>query len=247
MSIRVHFLGTGGAGSHASRGYPAYLVETNDSLILIDAGMGVEAKLRDLGFSTCDVNAVMISHRHYDHSIGVLGLLDLQLEEQCNKPLTIYAPSDTIDRLLSVKEFLGPHSAPKPVIRPLPDDKVKQLSFDNTRVEAFPVSHSVPTLGFTIEYNDIRVVYSSDTQPCNAVEERASKAQLLLHEASFPSKLEHLAKITKHTTVKEAVRIGLKAEILALIHITHVAEEEARRAIGKRIIVPVDGLVVTIS
>ncbi len=247
MSIRVYFLGTGGAGSHVSRGYPAYLIETSDSLILVDAGMRVEAKLRELGFSVCDITAVMGSHRHYDHTTGILGLLDLQLEEQCSKPLTIYAPSDTVDRILDVKEILGPRSAPRPVVKPLPEDRVEHVLFNNTRVESFPVSHSVPTLGFTIEYDGIRVVYSSDTRPCRTVEERASKAQLLLHEASFPSELEHIARITKHTTVEEAVRIGVKAEMLALIHITHVAEEEARKTVGKKIIVPVDGLVITIS
>ncbi len=247
MSIRVYFLGTGGAGSHVSRDYPAYLVETNDSLILVDAGMKVETKLRELGFSICDITAVMISHRHYDHTAGILGLLDLQLEEQCSKPLTIYAPNDAVDRILSVKEILGPRSAPKPIVKPLPEDRATHLSFNNTRVESFPVSHSVPTLGFTIEYDDIKVVYSSDTQPCNTVEERANGAQLLLHEASFPSELKHIARITKHTTVKEAVRVGLNSEILALIHITHVAEKEARKIFGRRIIVPVDGLVITIS
>ncbi len=247
MVVRVYFLGTGGAGSHVSRGYPAYLVETNDSLILVDAGMRVEAKLRELGFSVCDITAVLISHRHYDHTTGLLGLLDLQLEEQCNRPLTVYAPRDAVDRILAVKEILGPRSAPRPVVKPLRESEVERLSFNGTRVESFPVSHSVPTLGFSIEYDNTRIVYSGDTQPCSTVEERANNAQLLLHEASFPSKFKHIAKITKHTIVEEAVRIGARAELLALIHITHVAEDEARKTVGKRIIVPVDGLVITIS
>ena len=247
MSIRVYFLGTGGAGSHLNRGYPAYLVETGDSLILVDAGMRVESRLRELGFRTCDLTAVVISHRHYDHTAGLLGLLDLQLEEQCSKPLNVYAPSDTVDRLLGVKELLGPRSAPKPMVKPLSYEEASVLSFNSTRVETFPVEHSVPTLGFQIEYGDVKVVYSSDTRPCKIIEEKANNTQLLLHEASFPEKLRQIAEFTKHTTVKEAIEIGGRAELLALIHITHVAEEEARKTTGRRVIVPVDGLVITIS
>jgi len=105
----------------------------------------------------------------------------------------------------------------------------------------------VPSLGYVVESNDLRIVYSADTRPTDTIRNASRGAQLLLHEASMPSNMIDIALRTKHTTVKEAVEVGKEVELLVLVHIMHVAEEEVRRIVGKRVIVPVDGMIITIS
>jgi len=73
--FRIHgntwFVGTDGLSS--------ILIETDDGLILIDGGLSqsaalIDANIRELGFDTKDVRAILISHVHYDHVGGVAAL-----------------------------------------------------------------------------------------------------------------------------------------------------------------------------
>ncbi len=73
--FRVHgntwYVGTAGLSS--------LLIETDDGLILIDGGLPqsaalIDASIRNLGFDTLDVKAILVSHAHYDHAGGVAAL-----------------------------------------------------------------------------------------------------------------------------------------------------------------------------
>lgn len=73
--FRIHgntwYVGTAGLSS--------ILIETDDGLILIDGGLPqsaalIDANLRNLGFDTRDVKAILVSHAHYDHVGGVAAL-----------------------------------------------------------------------------------------------------------------------------------------------------------------------------
>ena len=73
--FRIHgntwYVGTAGLSS--------ILVETDDGLILIDGGLPqsaalIDANIRNLGFDTLDVKAILASHAHYDHVGGIAAL-----------------------------------------------------------------------------------------------------------------------------------------------------------------------------
>ncbi len=242
---KVYFLGTGGAGSYVNRGYPAYLVETNSKLILLDAGFGVDAKLHSLGFRVCDLDLVLISHEHFDHLLGITGLLNALVEERCSKQLVVYGPQRAVEAIPLIIERTGPRNAPKPVLKPL-DIDFNEISLGDVTIKSIPVDHSVPTLGYSISTRDSKIVYSADTRPTRNIVEEAQGAQILLHEASMPSNMLNIALVTKHTTIGELKQFLGAAELLAPVHIMHVAEEELRKISGRKIIIPVDGLIVSI-
>lgn len=73
--FRIHgntwYVGTAGLSS--------LLIETDDGLILIDGGLPqsaalIDANIRNLGFDTHSVKAILISHAHYDHAGGLAAL-----------------------------------------------------------------------------------------------------------------------------------------------------------------------------
>jgi len=73
--FRVHgntwFVGTDGLSS--------LLIETDAGLILIDGGLPqsaalIDANIRELGFDPLDINAILVSHAHFDHAGGVAAL-----------------------------------------------------------------------------------------------------------------------------------------------------------------------------
>lgn len=73
--FRVH----GNTWYVGTRGLSSILIETNDGLVLIDGGLPqsaalIDANIRELGFDTRDVKAILLSHPHYDHAGGIAAL-----------------------------------------------------------------------------------------------------------------------------------------------------------------------------
>jgi ribonuclease Z len=66
------------------------------------------------------------------------------------------------------------------------------------------------------------VVYSGDTRPCPQTVERASGADVLIHEATFGGEEARLADQTGHSTAESAAQVAAKAAVKAL-YLTHLS------------------------
>lgn len=90
------------------------------------------------------------------------------------------------------------------------------------------------------------VVFSGDTRPCEATEDAARGADLLIHEATFCDEDSARALETRHTTALEAGALAARAGVrmLALTHVsTRVQPREVRREAEREfpgVIVPRD-------
>jgi ribonuclease Z len=81
-----------------------------------------------------------------------------------------------------------------------------------------------------------KIVISGDTKPCDQIIAFSEDADILIHEATFDSRLQDIAKDYGHTTASQAAEIAKKARVkkLFLVHISpryldfHVLEDEAR-------------------
>jgi ribonuclease Z len=85
--------------------------------------------------------------------------------------------------------------------------------------------------------NGRKIVISGDTMPCEEMIAFSKNADVLVHEATFDSELEDIAKEYGHTTAAQAAEIAKKAgvEKLFLVHISpryldyRVIENDARK------------------
>jgi len=88
------------------------------------------------------------------------------------------------------------------------------LESEDFRVYSSPVRHIIPTIGLRMETADggRAVVYSGDTEPCEAVIRLAGGAAVLIHEASGGG--------VGHSTAEQAGQVARTAEVgrLMLIH-----------------------------
>lgn len=69
----------------------------------------------------------------------------------------------------------------------------------------------------TFKVRGTRVVYATDTRPCAATVRAAKGADLLIHESSYASGLEALAKARAHSTAAEAAAVAKRAGCKKLV------------------------------
>jgi len=82
-----------------------------------------------------------------------------------------------------------------------------------------------------------KIVISGDTMPCEEMIAFSKNADVLVHEATFDSELEDIAKDYGHTTAAQAAEIAKKADVekLFLVHVSpryldyRVLENDARK------------------
>ena len=71
-TMKITFLGTGGAFASAEQGQSNMLIESDSGKkLLIDCGMTAPYQLEKLGLTANDIDAVYISHLHADHVGGM--------------------------------------------------------------------------------------------------------------------------------------------------------------------------------
>lgn len=127
-----------------SKGNVTY-VEDNDTKLLIDIGKPcsyIEKELKDIGVDPNTINAVLITHTHFDHIDGIRTFYKKY------KP-TIYVMPQMVTVL---NEFLGEFDYTY-------YDKITQIN--HLKVDVIRTSHDAPdSVGFVI---DDRLVYITDT------------------------------------------------------------------------------------
>lgn len=161
MELSLFFAGTAASAPTARRGLPALLLRRGGETLLFDCGEGTQRQLV-CSVGLPDIDAVLLTHFHLDHWLGLPGLLktfDLRDREQ---PLTVYGPP-------GLNEVAG-------LMRPVYGRVGYQLSFVELgtgegpagagyRVAAFPVRHRGTAYGYALV---------EDTRPGHFDPERAS-------------------------------------------------------------------------
>lgn len=148
--------------------------DSGDTRILIDCGTGVLSRL--LAEDALEgLDAVLLSHLHYDH---MSDMLPLQYALQFNprpKPLPVYAPDAPED----VRALL---SAPCYDLWPAEDVTIGEM-----RVSFTPARHPVPTNAIAVECDGARFVFTGDSNQDALVELFCEGASLLLADCGLSS------------------------------------------------------------
>ncbi|MEK6898200.1 MAG: ribonuclease Z [Nanoarchaeota archaeon] len=97
--IKITFLGTSDSVPSARRSHTAVLLTYNGENILIDCGEGTQRQFRKAKLNPCRITRILLTHKHADHSLGLVGLLKTLALTGYNKTLYIYGPRGT-------KEFM---------------------------------------------------------------------------------------------------------------------------------------------
>jgi ribonuclease BN (tRNA processing enzyme) len=268
--IRITFLGTG-AGNCIHRAHTAIVLDCADgSRVLIDTGSGNSALRHGarLDMLAEHFGLLLLTHRHLDH-MGGLPFLQSQrtLRNPEGPPIDVYGTEETLasaGRLCQVARPAlridqdGAHTPEgHTVLRWHPTQEGERIQLgSSTYARPFAVDHLPGAVGWSVESEETRIVFSGDTKFTPSVSEWAMHSRLLIHEALSTERERERTHRRGHSTAAEAARAAALAGVSELI-LTHVDSafhadtqpllDEARRHYGGPVSVAGDLYQVTVA
>ncbi|KAL7640215.1 UNVERIFIED_CONTAM: hypothetical protein RMT77_009629 [Armadillidium vulgare] len=237
------FLGTGSSFGTGTRNNSGILISLcQESCVLLDCGEGTLNQLirflgKDETMSTLrKLKLVFISHRHQDHHIGLIALLNERKKAFMEAGikdvpiLYILAPQEIIRFVNKLSHnfsfdfenilFINNYDLSKKNFEKLPIHKaIKSLQLEQVTVVNVP--HLDRSFGVALTHKDgWKVVYSGDTAPSTNLISIGKNCDLLIHEATFEDGMEERAFLTCHTTFSQAIHVGedMNAKFTILTH-----------------------------
>jgi len=199
VTLQIYFLGIGGWLSHPEFGQSGILIEEANTRILLDAGEGTYERLsRCCHINPCDIDFIVLTHRHGDHILGVPTLVQHAKHRDCK--LRIAASSDVIN---AVKHLLGSvgieHYLKYIDFIEVREGAEVRLS-SNVSLRAIKAIHPLPSYSYIIRIGGWVVAYSGDTSPNPDFINAARYADVLIHEVSGTDELQNVLNSLGHTS-----------------------------------------------
>lgn len=210
--LRLTVLGNSTAVPHPESAAAGYLVEWDDTAIMLDAGQGVIRSLQDR-LDPHELAAVVIGHMHADHSLDLVGLRYLYpWGERAPDPLPVHLPPGGRARLdalaTGISERVGFFDDAYSAVEYDPD---VPLVIGPLTIRFNKGRHYVPAWGLTVEGPDgARLAYTGDTGPSDSVVEFSRDADLMLVEAALRNPA-HDDFERGHLTPEEAIDMATRA------------------------------------
>jgi len=220
--MKLRILGCAGAEFPDFRP-PAFLI---DDRLLLDAGT-IGAVLTEE--EQWNIRTIFITHSHLDHIRAIPALADNIILRNMQHTVSVYSTDEVIAAIqqhmfnnIIWPDFTKIPSPENPVISLTTINPYNDYSVHEHLVQAVPVNHTVPAVGYRVKSGGRTLVYSGDTGPTEEIWKLCSGADALIVEVSFPNSMEELAHITKHLT-SSMLKIELtKVDVLPTrILITH--------------------------
>ena len=145
--IRVTFLGTSASRPTVGRNVSAIALQREGTFFLFDCGEGTQRQMMRFGTGFA-MDHIFISHIHADHYLGIIGLLRTLSLQGRTDPLHVFGPERSKDTITAAVDLGGNRLNYEVNVEELrPGESV---DWDDFGVEAVPVQHGVPALGYAL-------------------------------------------------------------------------------------------------
>lgn len=218
--MQLTVLGSSGSFPSAGSVCSGYLVRTATATVVLDAGNGSTANLHRV-VDLDDLDAVIVSHRHADHCVDLIGLHHaVRAHGRRAGGIALHAHESVTTTLAQLTSREAPYVfGDSFVVRHV--DAGDVIDIGDLHVTLFPALHSVPALSMRLESAGRVLTYSGDSAGGPELVEAARGADLLLCEATWQGDDgDHPDGI--HLTARGAGRIASAAGVRRLM-LTHIA------------------------
>ncbi len=220
------FLGSSGAIPGRDRDTTSLVFVGESDAVLVDCGGSPVQKLLLAGVDPLALSRVVITHIHPDHAYGLPSLVQTLFLLGRQAPLHLACREEHETPLRALLDLFGLLERPEifPLVwEPVPPREGFAVGApgDGTprdfALTASPNAHGgMPNMALRFEApGRAAVVYSSDTEPCAAVEALARGAHTLIHEATFSARRPR--GIGAHSTAAQAGEVAARAGVARLI------------------------------
>lgn len=224
---RFTFLGTSGALASAARDNTSLVVEGGGVAVLLDCGGSVVHRLRRLAIDPLALTHVVVTHLHADHAFGLPSLVAQLAMLERRAPLVVVCRPEHVEPLRTLLTVFNLWERPErfPVMLAPIELGIGAPAFVTgpLAVSTAPNAHgAMPNFAVRVDVERERaVVYSSDTEPSDAVVALARGADVLVHEATFAERDRAPGRFVAHSSAAEAGQVAAKAGVRRLI-LTHI-------------------------
>lgn len=145
----VTILGCGSATPTLRHNPSAQLVRYRQQCMLIDCGEGTQLQMRRYGCSFAKISHIFLSHLHGDHFLGLPGLLSTMALHDVGGTITIHTFAEGAELIRKILDLVcrdRPYVLKFDIIDPKNPGIV--YSDNQLEVEAFPLYHRVPCVGY---------------------------------------------------------------------------------------------------
>jgi ribonuclease BN (tRNA processing enzyme) len=235
--VKITVLGKSPSWQDAGGACSGYLVEDGETLVLVDCGNGVFAKLRQF-VDYVDVDAVVLSHLHADHFLDLIpySYALTYAPRQQPVPVAQYPGTDEPARPRLIAP-LGARRTFRRVVGAWGNDDLIENAFEleeydpddvvevgELRFRFHEVPHFTATFAMDITSNGGggRLTYGADCSPGPELVEIARQTDLLIVEATLPR--PERTGIRGHLTPGEAGEHARQAGARRVV-LTHISDE----------------------
>ena len=162
--MEIFILGTGGMMPLPGRSLTSVLLRRGGELFLFDCGEGTQVSLRRLNLKWKKISVIFISHTHADHVTGLPGILMLTSQVDRDEPLYIFGPPRIAEYVAESRRILDMYINYQIIVKEILEPGIIYQG-SGFQVRAFPLLHSKPCLGYSLEEERRPGVFS----PENAV------------------------------------------------------------------------------
>jgi len=233
-----------------------FILDFGKVKIFSDMGLGSIKQMLKAGIYATDIDLVILTHSHGDHTLGFPYFALFNFKERWAQGkkgpgiIPVIALPEVYKGVMDMFSFCYP-----PGKYPMFDfenwkaDNLKRkiFEFKGIKITTVPVTHRVPTIGVSFEIGPTKITFSSDTVYDKRLVEVAKGSKILFHEAFSTREFKDFAEKAKHGIAEDAGRAArdANAQMLALIHPLPPYREnpeklikEAKKYYDGKIIVP---------
>ncbi|MCA9376141.1 MAG: ribonuclease Z [Candidatus Doudnabacteria bacterium] len=229
--MKVTILGAGCCQYETDYAPSSHHIQAGNTSVLLDAGPGVTGRLLQNNIDPHDLDVVLVSHEHVDHSAGLADLFqaifvrtrfhaDLPRARRADKPLTIVGFKGVQNYVnIAAQWALIEEDSLKLNVVELGQGDVWQTSEvgNDLRVEAFQVPHTPTSIGFRVETEGKAIGYTGDTETAPVLDDIMRDADLVIANTAMPpSDDPEVKRLDPKMAAQHAAQAGTKR--LALVH-----------------------------
>ena len=143
-------LGTASQVPTRARNHNGYFLRWDDEGLLFDPGEGTQRQMLFAGVTAHQVTRVCVTHFHGDHSLGLPGVLQRMALDQVTATIEVAYPASGTDIFGHIRKASLFHDTLTLRECPVPETGAVLTDGPAFRLEARPLEHRVPTVGYRL-------------------------------------------------------------------------------------------------